>query len=227
MRLLLGIAWVIVLSGCGVGSDDGTINYRSNTLFSEGDGGWTAGFADYPVGLSESDSLDHYAFRFGMEPLPEGIIPAGTAFRLSSHNRNEDVFMYLAGRLGGVASSVNFRVHLTVEYVTDATEEQPVFLKVGATTSEIRPLADSGIWRLNVDKGNHGNAGFETEVLGRIGINTTTGSYRRVVRSTTTGIRAASSRNGNIWLYVGTESAYPGVTDIYITRIDARLEWER
>src|SRR5262245_15298043 len=62
--------------------------------FRNGAQGWVAGFADYPPANEESFEFDQ-----GIRTLPAEL-GSGSGFLLSSHNRSDDVFMFLTRRVG-------------------------------------------------------------------------------------------------------------------------------
>jgi hypothetical protein len=63
--------------------------------FRQGALGWQSGFADLPIAPNET-----YELAAGIRPLPPSLGVDGTGYLLQSHNRSDDVFMFLKRRLG-------------------------------------------------------------------------------------------------------------------------------
>jgi hypothetical protein len=223
------------------GPGDDTItrdSIRKSFDFSRGAQGWQAGFADYPAGEEEFFELDS-----GIRPLPAELGP-GTGFFIQGNNHSDDLFMFLRRRLGradGVRPNQAYQLRLTIEFGSHAptgcagiggAPGESVFLKAGASSR--RPTAapaEDGLLRMNVDKGDQAFGGTSASVVGNVanGVpceealgqeNPPWVSLQRV-HVHEFYIRANSS--GEIWLVLGTDSGFEGLSAFYFQRIEAQL----
>ncbi|WP_145279729.1 dockerin type I domain-containing protein [Tautonia plasticadhaerens] len=204
--------------------------------FSEGDGGWEAGFAELP---SEPDEA--YELESGIRPLPSELGTDGTGYLLQGHNRSDDVFMFLKRSLGaadGVVPGQAYEVRFTIRFASDApsggfgiggSPGESVTLKAGAGAEE--PVAvpqDDGSLGLNVDKGNQTVGGPAASVAGTIAngeepVESGPQPYAPVTVEHTHTVPARADSDGDLWLLVGTDSGFEGLTAIYYRQIDVEL----
>jgi hypothetical protein len=86
----------------------------------------------------------------------------------------------------------------------------------------------SGNHRLNVDKGEQASGGANAQVLGDItngSTDCTTPSYRSITRDNrSTPFHITSDDQGQLWLLVGTDSGFEGITALYYDTIRVVLE---
>ncbi len=207
-------------------------DFRGSTL------GWTAGFADYPPNIGTGYELDA---RLRFMPRKLTHVPR-QGFYIQGHNRSADLFMYLKRRLwveDGIAASQTYRVEYVITLASNAASGcggiggppgESVFLKVGA--SSIEPLAilqSDGYLRMNVDKGNQSQSGTAASVAGNIanGIACEQASpyypfaiIQRIHQHTT---NITANEGGELWLLVGTDSGFEGLTRLYYQSIRVKL----
>lgn len=203
--------------------------------------GWTAGFADYPPHTDPNGSL--YELSAGLRYLPRKLtrLPK-RGFYIQGHNRSGDLFMFLKRRLSaedGITPNQTYRLEYVIALASNAASGcvgiggapgESVFLKAGA--SAVEPLAvlqPNGWLRMNVDKGNQSVGGTAASVAGNIanGIPCEEAfpslpfALIQLSHQHTTDVRANS--NGELWLLVGTDSGFEGLTRLYYQRIRVRL----
>jgi hypothetical protein len=202
--------------------------------FGEGASGWMAGFADYPP-----DEEEFYELEAGIRPLPEELGADATGFLLSGNNHSDDLFMFLARRLGledGVAAGQAYEVAFDIRFASNAPSGCPgiggapgesVFLKAGA--SGIEPLSvpgGEGLLVLNVDKGNQGSGGADVSLAGNIANGMPCeldAPYVSLRRSHTHPSPVVASDAGEIWLLIGTDSGFEGTTALYYEAVEVSL----
>ena len=86
----LGMVWVVALVTACANDDPHTI--RAD--FRQSPQGWTAGFADYPVGED-----DFYELVSDYRPLEAPLNTDESALIISGNNHSDDLWMYYKGRL--------------------------------------------------------------------------------------------------------------------------------
>ncbi len=203
--------------------------------FRDGTRGWVAGFAEY------SPEMEDMMLEAGLKPLPPELGINGTGYYLQGMNRSDDLFMFLKRRLGtadGVVAGQDYRLQFTVVFASNAASGavgiggapgESVFLKAGASMVEPEVYLDSdtGYYVMNVDKGS-GNSGDGTaaSVIGHIanGLSPEQGPrYVSLERQHEHEYTVTASQDGELWLLVGTDSGYEGLTCVYYQRITVAL----
>jgi len=201
--------------------------------FADGIQEWVADFADYPVGQE-----DFFELASGYEPVPPPIGPARRALFIAGNNHSDDLFMYWKRMLTGFRRGASYRTRMTVEIATDVPRGcggpglpgESVYLKAGASAIEPVTSTDaSGYRRLTIDKGNQGAGGRNALVLGTIenSIPCEAGTRAwelKTFDSPPAGLPIDADGSGTIWVFVGTDSGFEGVTAIYFTRFSVRFE---
>lgn len=222
---------IVILAGCD-GWPTGTEQERSvEYTFHSGAEGWTAGFADYPVG--DEPILD---LGFEHRELPAPLDTTRGALFITGSNRSDDLFMYLKRPMDGLFRGGRYRVEISVEIASSegsgcvgigGAPGESVFVKAGATTVEPDRVVEDGYYRMNVDKGNQSVAGESTIVLGDIANGSEEchdGEYRlKTLEKPGQALEVVADAGGRIWLLVGTDSGYEGITKLYYTTIRAEL----
>ncbi len=200
--------------------------------------GWTAGFADY-----RPDTATGFELGAGIRYMPRKLtrVPR-RGFYIQGHNRSDDLFMFLKRRLSaedGIVAGQTYRIEYVITFASNAPTEcsgiggapgENVALKAGATS--IEPLAvlhPDGSLRMNVDIGRQSQGGTAASVAGNIanGIPCQLASpyfpFVLVQRSHTHTTNVAANTDGELWLLIGTDSGFEGLTRLYYQRIQAKL----
>ncbi|WP_165225301.1 dockerin type I domain-containing protein [Aquisphaera insulae] len=208
---------------------------RESFDFTRGAQGWTSGFADIPASPNPSYELDS-----GIRDLPADLGTGGTGYLLQSHNRSDDAFMFLTRKLtaaDGVVARQSYRISFTLKFASNAPSGsagiggapgESVYLKAGASAEEPSAVDQGGMLRMNVDKGNNAVGGPAASVAGNIANGLAQGSgasvpYVSITREHTHTAVVTADAQGNLWLLVGTDSGFEGLTTIYVQGIDATL----
>ena len=199
--------------------------------FRNGALGWEPGFGDY----TPQFGLDTYELRSEIRQLPPEI-GSGTGFFFQGHNRSDDLFMFLKRRLtpaDGIVAGQRYEINYTIVLASNACSDctgaggHPgfsVYLKAGA--APIEPIPYGSFQRLNVDMGAQSQGGIAASVAGDIANGLPYNPEPPYVSLTrthrhTTGVTANSS--GELWLLVGTDSGFEGLTQLFYQRIDVTL----
>jgi hypothetical protein len=174
-------------------------------------------------------------------PLSSELGINGTGYYLQGMNHSDDLFMFLKRRLGtddGVVPGQEYRVRFTIVFASNAPSRgigiggspgESVYLKAGASRMESEVHLDStdNHYRMNVDKGS-GNSGNGTaaSVVGYIANGLSAEENPRYVsleRQHEHNYTVAASPDGELWLLVGTDSGFEGLTGIYYQSIVVAL----
>jgi hypothetical protein len=207
---------------------------RESRIFSfdAGSEDWVAEFADLPA------DFDAAVFQLAAEhrALPEGL--GGSGLFLQGNNASDDLFMFYKRRLDGLEADTAYRVGFAVDLVSDVPEGlvgiggspgDSVYVKAGAAGDEPRVVeADDGWLRPTVDKGNQATEGADALNLGTIGLpegtaTTDAGFGVKALRSGVRRLTVTTDAAGSLWVFVGTDSGFEGLTQIYLGSITVHL----
>jgi hypothetical protein len=226
------LAWAKV-NGEPVLNGDDRVIMRSD--FSNGAKGWLAGFSDYSL------EIDDLRMAAELRGLPDEL-ERGTAkgYFVESMNRSDDIFMFLKRQVttrDGLKPNTSYRLTLDIEFASNAptgcvgvggAPGEGVYLKAGASGDE--PVANLQGFRdvtLNIDKGQQSVGGLDAGVVGDIAngkpCDNGVQPYVRLRKQYTHERLVHTDNRGVLWLLVGTDSAYEGLTGLYYQAITARL----
>jgi hypothetical protein len=143
---------------------------------------------------------------------------------VSSVNHSANAFMFLTKKLEGFTPNATYSLTFTVELASSYAKESVgigggpgtgVYLKAGVLHT--RPVISlvNGYYSLNLDKGNQASTGKEAVQLGNVGVEGTKPGYQLITRTHAQPLLARSSANGELWLVVGSDSGFEGLTTLY------------
>ncbi len=222
---------LISLFSCSQSDDAPSISvFPVSFDFGESQNGWEADFTDLPAYLEDTS---FYELKFEYTNLPSHL-GKRKSLMLSGNNHSDDLFMFIKRKVTGLIPNTSYNVVFTVELASNApagsvgvggSPGESVYLKVGASGTEPKKIAESDKYVLNIDKGNQSTSGVNAIVVGDISIPSTSTDYVLISRSnaSSTGHEpfiAQSNDAGEIWLVVGTDSGFEGVTTVYYTKVD-------
>jgi hypothetical protein len=244
LRMILSLlATLLIVMGAVACNGDNDGNGEAQPLsfsfdFAASDHSWSGGFTDLPVGYEE----DSYNLEISHTDRPSEL-GAGKALMIAGTNRSDDLFMFLSKGLtaaDGVRPNTTYQLVFEVTFGTDAPAGavgvggppgEAVWVKVGA--GAIEPMAvekpDMGddLYHLfNLDKGRQNEDGADGIRIGDVAklINEEFGVYElKTLNNADNPIEAVSDSEGNLWLYVGTDSGFEGRTALYYTLINVSL----
>ncbi len=187
--------------------------------------GWIAGFADLPVNFEPAI----YELDSGYRPLPGDL--EGSGVYLQGHNRSDDLFMFLKRQVEGLRPDTFYTVTVSLDLATNVpaglvgiggAPGEGVFVKAGA--SVVEPLVvedDDAHLRMNIEKGNQATDGEAMINIGDVAHPDVTGEEYRIktLDNQERPLQVISDSEGRIWLIVGTDSGFEGLTAIYYARI--------
>ncbi len=195
--------------------------------FAQGQQNWQAGFADYDAAQADIFELDS-----GVKTLPTGF--TGTGYKLSGHNRSDDLFMFLKRRITGLSPSTRYQARLKVSFLSAAGTNcmgiggapgESVYLHFGFADAEPKQVG----YNLNVAKGNQGQDGTHSKVQGDISVidlpcDGSKYQAKTITSTTNSSLQFTTQSDGSIWIFTGTDSGFEGKTTLYYQKIALELK---
>lgn len=198
--------------------------------------GFSAVFADLPEDTGEAS----YDLDFRREELPESLY-GRYGLRLSGDNHSDDLAMLVKGPIEGLDPDSYYRVEIAADIASNVptgcsgvggSPGDSVYLKLGAST--IEPLAavdqEDGWLRLNIDYGQQSQEGANARVVGTLANShhcdqgTVAPWELKTVSTYGQTMLIATDSDGKLWVFAGSDSAFEGFTQFYITALRVRLE---
>lgn len=215
-----------LMTGCEIDdlSDD---NYHYD--FNLGSQGWQVGYSDYPA---DYENIEIYQLQHGIRPLPQGF--SGQGLMISGHNRSDDLFMFMKRKISGLQPSSRYTAKLKLNLLSNAgvgcmgiggSPGESVYLKFGYADIEPKQVG----YYLNVPKGNQAENGSQAKVIGNLateGANCEATLYKdkTIETSSVQTLNFTSDANGTIWLFIGTDSGFEGLTTLYYRTVEIQLK---
>ncbi|GAA4404665.1 hypothetical protein GCM10023187_22300 [Nibrella viscosa] len=202
----------------------GANNVLVNSDFSTGTDGWTGDYTDYSV--QQEGIMD---FSFKHEPLPAPLNTAEKALKISGSNRSDDMFMFVKRKVTGLKANTDYRLKFDLEMASQYADNsvgiggspaKAVFLKVGASATEPVKVKKNDYYELSIDKGNQSSGGKDMIVIGHVGAGDDVTQYKLIQRTNQeTPFTAKTNDKGELWVIVGTDSGFEGITTLYYNKI--------
>lgn len=235
MKILLGAMMLPLLAIMGCSDDDAIPGQPYTELvyrFEEGMDEWEGGFADLPV-----EGHDIYELEVAHAPLPEEVGKEGFSVKIQGHNRSDDLFMFLKRKIDGLKPATTYHVIFDLEIASKYPQTSvgiggspgaSVYLKVGATVIEPLEVVEEGgmedYLRMNIDKGNQSQDGKDMYGIGTVGIDGEDFRYELIKRDNyERPFPITTGADGSIWLILGTDSGFEGLTVLYYNEIKVTL----
>ncbi len=235
IKFIFGILFVLQMTACEKNESNNEpkeIDYYFD--FSKGNEGWQVGYSDYPSGLSLADSLSLYEFLYGNYPLPPTTLSSKTALRVRGQNRSDDLLMFIKKKITGLTPNkkyfVFYKVKLASQYAAGGFGSggapcESVYLKAGAKAIEPTNIIDSNkYYRINWDIGSQANSGIDAEIIGNVCNQTELNQFALFsLASNDFPLTITTDNSGSFWAFLGTDSAFEGLTDLYYSEISVYI----
>ena len=235
LSLAITLALLLLLSASAPAQTNSNVSVSFD--FRQGAQGWQAGFADY----STLTNLDSFDFRTEIRSLPPELNRAGTGFYIQGQNRSDDLFMFLKRKLGptdGLVAGQKYQLYFTIVVASNAQSGCPgaggspgdsVGLKAGAAPIDPVPVLDANsTWRMNVNKGAPPGPGelvttLVSTIANGLPCNLQSTPYVSLTRHHLHQRLVTANSAGELWLLLGTDSGFEGLTGLYYQSIDVLL----
>ncbi|GAB3491099.1 hypothetical protein GCM10027341_03660 [Spirosoma knui] len=219
---------LVALSSCNQESNPNVpepiqtgVIYQTN--FQQNSDGWEADYSDYHTQIGD------IRFESKWTGLPAPLDGARKSIMLSSMNRSDDVFMFMKKKLTGLRPNSDYKLVFDVELASSYADNSvgiggspggSVFLKAGATSVEPKKELKDDYYGMNIDKGSQSEGGRNAVLLGTVGAGEDVTDYKLITRSNAEApLTARTNDKGELWLIVGTDSGYEGLTTLYYSNV--------
>lgn len=191
--------------------------------------GWSGDLAEYETATDTAT----IGFRFRRTALPIPLDTKKNGLMLQSHNRSDDMFMFLKKKVAGLKANQTYSVVFEIDLATNeplnsigagGSPGSSVYLKAGASPNEPVKKLEDNFYTFNLDKGIQSEGGKELFVLGNIENGSDKAEYKLIKRENPTKpVDVKANANGEIWLCVGTDSGFEGLTVLYYDKIKTTI----
>lgn len=191
--------------------------------FSRGKEGWNVLFSDYPL-----NNETFYELTFEEATLPPPLTNRNS-LRVGGNNHSDDLLSMIYKKIEGLSPNTTYQVSFSVDIASNAISNSP-----GAGGSPDLTLGGGGLSYQpgnNIDPQNYYRPNFESRIqsgssnevltaLGKIGVSPTHTDYKLVNRNNLSNpIAVRTNANGELWVLVGTDSGFEGITVLYYSKI--------
>ncbi|GAB3521150.1 hypothetical protein [Emticicia fontis] len=226
-KLILSVVSVAILFSCSK-EETTTPQLSLNDQFNVSAEGWSADFADYPVG--EETFYELSTKKDAKLPAPLDTLKKG--FRISGNNHSDDLFMFMTKKMGGLKANQSYKGTFEVEFASNAPDgsvgvggspAESVYVGIGLTSIEPKKVANTTTkhYDMNIKKMQQATSGQDMKVIGNVANGTTEAKYKIIKR--TGEFTGKSDANGNLWVIVGTDSGFEATTTLYYTGVKVNL----
>ncbi|MDQ6420407.1 copper amine oxidase N-terminal domain-containing protein [Paenibacillus sp. LHD-117] len=201
--------------------------------FDQGQDGWEGGFADLPVAYNP----DIYNLSFDRELIKLEDNSTNYGLKLNGMNRSDDLFMFAAKKISGLAPNTTYDASLAFKLYTDQAGGmvgvggalgEAVHIKAGfvATKPEVVRLDHvhevEPFYILNADKGNQATEGADLKIVGNMvkPDDTVEGFQSKTMNHQAT---LKSNAAGELFVIIGSDSGYEGLTTWYLDDVQVDL----
>jgi hypothetical protein len=182
--------------------------------------GWEAGFTDYPVDPApQADSIYYWDANHSALPALNGN---HMALKLSCNNESGDIFMFIKKKIGGLLPNTTYSLVYAVDVVSDASLDDGMILKAGASFIEPQKVIHNNWYELNLDKGENHESGADLFLLGTLDAPFDQAGYLYTSFNNAMSphrFTVETNALGEMWLIVGTDSNATGINTIFFSHI--------
>ena len=228
-KFLILILLAFLIAGC---KDDKPEFFREiSYYFTDNLEGWTVMYSDYPVGEEE-----FYELESGLERLPEPLDTNLFAVKISGNNHSDDLFSFMYKPVTGLAPNATYEVTFIVNLASNVATNSigiggspELAFGVGAIDTVPANYVDESNWyRPNFEvELQSGRSNENMYAAGTLGVTDTTTVYTPIQRhNMNKPMEITTNGDGTMYLLVGWDSGFEGITTIYIKTVIVRLEFK-
>jgi hypothetical protein len=232
MRAVTGIIFGVML---GIGLLSCNNDIISNSLinessFTESQSGWQINVADYDTVIGK-DSLK---LTSQIAAFPSPLPISGKALLVRSNNYGPSLFTFLTKKITGLQPEQTYSVQLEADLITRfprndsavfvVSPETALFLKSAVTNQAPEVKVNGSKIVLNLDKGALGLPGKDFKMLSENTFPTDTVYSMKQFKTANDFFTVTPDEQGNIWICIGTETAFKGQTVVYYERIKINIK---
>ncbi len=217
------------LSSCT--KSDKPSDYREYSYnFISGTQGWDSLFSDYPKG-EES----FYELEFAYSHLPEPLDTTIKAIKISGNNHSDDLLSFITAKIPQLIPNAVYEVTFDITLASNVATNSAgiggspdLALGVGGLGYEPANTLDGNNWyRTNfISLLQSRESNNVMQMIGTIGVQDTTTAYTLINRNNTDNpIKLKTNELGELWLMIGTDSGFEGITTLYFKSITIRLNY--
>ena len=226
---LVALVLILIVASHGKAAAQSAQGLEFIFTFESDDEGWITGFADLPADFDK----EIFELDSGHRPLPDGL--EGNSIFLQGHNRSDDLFMFLKKQIAGLDPDTKYTGFVSIDLATNVAAAlvgiggspgESVYVKAGASSVEPTVAEDADGWlRMNIDKGNQASEGESMINLGNIANPEVAVEEYKIKTLDSEGhpFEVVSDGEGRVWLIVGTDSGFEGVSAVYYNTINYTL----
>lgn len=221
-KILLLLFISIALWSCDKDEENPKKQFAYN--FQNDKQGWEAFFSDYHVGGEEN-----YELAFGHSHLPEPLDTTVPALMISGNNHSDDLVSMLYRKFDGLKANTTYAVTFNIDLASNAPSNSfgvggAPDLALGVGGLSFAPASttdDEGLYRPNFIsalQSRESNDNFK--MIGTIGVGDDIFEFTLINRNNQGApINIKTNDKGEMWLMIGTDSGYEGVTTLYFTKV--------
>jgi hypothetical protein len=210
---------------------DETIAYNYN--FNASQNGWYGDFADLPVDYNP----DIYNLSFKRELIDLKDNKTNYGLKMVGMNRSDDLFMFTAKKIGGLKPNATYDASVAFKLYTDqaggmigvgGAPGESVYIKAGFVATKPAAIrldhvqGEDPFFILNADKGNQSTDGADLKVVGNMASpdDSVDGFQAKSMKHQAT---LKSNEKGELYVIIGSDSGYEGLTTWYLDDVKVEL----
>jgi len=206
-------------------------DYREYTYdFNLGTQGWVSLFSDYPKG-EES----FYELEFTHTHLPAPLDTMVNAIKISGNNHSDDLLSFMVTRMTQLIPNAIYEVTFDITLASNVATNSigiggspDLALGVGGIDYQPGNETDGANWyRTNFESRLQSKESNNImQMIGTIGVQDTTTMYTLINRNNNGNpIHLKTNDYGELWLLVGIDSGFEGLTSLYYRSILIKLKY--
>jgi len=199
--------------------------------FDQSEEGWSGAFADLPVDYNP----DIYELQYARELLPIANNKTNYGLKLKGMNRSDDLFMFVTKKIDGLKPNTVYQASLSFKLYTDQSggmmgvggaPGEAVSIKAGFVSKEPQAIKEDSSghhdYRMNLDKGNQKTEGKDMKIIGNmVQPDDSLKGFQPVAMNYSATLQ--TNEKGELYVIVGSDSGYEGLTTLYLDDMKINL----